>query len=231
MRRLIALAFAASLAVGAVRAQTPEPRTFLLAVDDLHLDFRSTPRARKILQDVVKGAREDDAWALVTTGTSSVRVNPGPASAVLAAVSRVVGNQIKARESLNAFGDPDRAAIVRRRASGADIMIGFAISYFARTTRGPLTIVYLTDGYDARMVPGMSEVVRATAETRSRLVVIAVRDIVAPVDSPGDVKPEEWAAYVEATRTSIRALAEQAGGTAVFSREDLDAALTRLSRP
>ena len=52
-------------------------------------------------------------------------------------------------------------------------MIALAISEFARTTRGPLTVFYLTDGYDARMVPGMTEVVHATADSRSRLVVIA----------------------------------------------------------
>jgi hypothetical protein len=231
MRRLSALTFAAFLATAAVWAQTPERRAFLLAVDDLHLDFRSTPRVRTILQDIVKRAREDDVWALVTTGLSSVRVNPGPASAVLEAVGHVAGNEVAARESLNAFGDADRATIIRRRASGADAMIGLAISYFARTTRGPLNIVYLTDGYDARMVPALSEVVRNTAETRSRFVVVAVRDVIPAPDPPGDVKPDEWAAYLDARRTSIRALAEQTGGTAVFSRDELDAALTRLSQP
>ena len=230
MRRLVALTFAASLTAGMASAQ-PAPRTFLVAVDDLHLDFGSTPRVRKILQDLVNGTREGDLWALVTTGTSSVRLNPGPVSAVLAAVPRIVGNQVETRESLNAFGDADRATIIRRRASGADIMIALAISEFAGTTRGPLTVFYLTDGYDARMVPGMTEVVHATADSRSRLIVIAPRDIVPPQYSPADVKPEEWAAYVDSTRTSIRALAEQTTGTAVFTPRELDAAVAGVSPP
>jgi len=146
-------------------------------------------------------------------------------------VSRVTGNALALREQLNAFGDPDRTAIVRRRASITDIVIAQAIERVAEVATGPLTIVYVTDGYDARMVPGMSEVVRATGEARASLVVISVPDLAAMREPPADVRPEEWTAFTEAGRASLRTLAEQTGGVAVFSREQLDTVLARLSQP
>lgn len=190
MRRLIALTFFTSLVIGTASAQTPEPRTLLLAVDDLHLEFPSTPRARKILEDLVKIARDGDRWALVTTGTSNVHVTPGPASAVLEGVNRIVGNQVTKPESLRALADPDRATIIRQHAHDADTTISLAISDAARSAGGPVIVFYLTDGYDTRIAPGMSKVAHATAETRSHLFVIAPRDIVPPAYLPTGVKPD-----------------------------------------
>lgn len=231
MRRLMALSFAASLAVGTAAAQTPEPRTFLLIVDDLHIDFRQTPRVRKFLQDLSKSARDEDTWTLVTTGSSAVKSDPKQgATHIRQAISRVTGNALKVREELDAFGDQDHAAVVRRRASLTDIKIGQAISQAA--DRGALlSIVYLTGGYDARMVPAMSEVVRATADARARLIIVSAFDIAPLLDPIPDVRPDEWAAYIEATRQSLRTLADLTGGSLVFSREEFDAAFARELRP
>jgi hypothetical protein len=229
----VALLAAVVLAATPVHGQAPDPpRAFLVIVDDLHIDVRSTPRLRKLLQDLAKGARNDDTWALVTTGSSGIRLEPAPGGADLrAAVSRVTGSSLKVREELDAFGDADRTAIVRRRALVTDILIAQAVSQTAQRRGGPLSILYLTDGYDARMVPAMSETVRAAAEARAQLVAVSVRDLVTGSTPASDVRPDEWTAYVEATRQSLRTLAEQTGGIAVFSREELDAVFASLSQP
>jgi hypothetical protein len=232
MRRLMALAIVVATGAQAFAGQNTEPRAFLVVVDDAHMDFRSTPRLRKLLQDLSNSGRQDDTWALVTTGSSGIRIEPAKGTAGLrSAVSRVTGNALKLRDQLDAFGDPDRTAVVRRRASLSDVVIGQAIEGIADVAAVPPTIVYLTDGYDARMVPVMSEVVRATAETRARLIAISVPSAIPGREPPADVRPDEWRAYLEATQASIRTLAEKTGGLAVFSREELDAAFASLSRP
>lgn len=231
MRRLIALSFAAAFAAGTAAAQTPEPRAFLLVVDDLHIDLRQTPRIRKLLQDLSKSARDEDTWALVTTGSSKVKLDPTPGGAdIRVALSRVTGNALKVREELDAFGDQDHADVVRRRATLTDIVIGHAISEAADRGR-PLSILYVTGGYDARMVPAMSEVVRATADARARLIIVSAFHVAPLLDPIPDVRPDEWTAYLEATRQSLTTLADLTGGALVFSREELDTALTRVSQP
>jgi hypothetical protein len=217
---------------GGLGARAPEPRAFLVVVDDAHMEFRSTPRVRRLLQDLSNNGRDNDTWALITTGSSKIHLEATKGTAGLrAAVSRVIGNSLKLRDHLNAFGDADRTAVVRRRVLLSDVVIGQAIERIARVAAVPPTILYLTDGYDARMVPVMSEVVGATAETRARLMIIWVPGSIPGREPPADVRPDEWRAYLDATQASLRTLAEKTGGLAVFSQEELDAAFANLSRP
>ena len=73
--------------------------------------------------------------------------------------------------------------------------------------------------------------VRATGAARARLVAVSVPDLIPGRDVPADVRPDEWTAYIDALHASLRNLAEQTDGTAVFSREELDAEFTRLAQP
>ena len=69
-------------AATAVNGQTPErPRVFLLVIDDLHLDFRDTPRVRKVLQDLGGSAarrtsRRSSPQAPRASGSSRRRAFP-----------------------------------------------------------------------------------------------------------------------------------------------------------
>ena len=48
-------------------------RVFLIFIDDLHLDFRQTPRTRQLLKDMLKNLIHDgDMFGITTTGTSSL---------------------------------------------------------------------------------------------------------------------------------------------------------------
>jgi len=227
MRPLILLAIVVALAGDGIGAQAPGPRAYLVAIDDLHLDFRATPRVRKVLQDLAASGREEDTYALVTTGTSSIRLEPTPGVAALrAAVSRITGNGLRERAHLEASADANAATEIRHRASVSDVTIAEAITRLARSFSGPPTILYFTDGYDARLVPAMPEVVRTTKDARGRMIVVSARDLV-PREPPSDVRPAEWRAYLEATQASLRTLAEQTGGIAVFSQTELDATLPR----
>jgi hypothetical protein len=217
------LAIVLATAVTAVEGQAPPPRVFLVVVDDLHLDSETTPRLWKLLEEIPQRGREEDIWALVTTGPSSVRVEPGPGlGAIRDAIPRISGSGLRARQELDAFGDAERAAIIRRRALLLDISIANTISHLAEDQPGPLTILFITNGYDARMVPAFAEVIQATADTRARFVAVSVRDVIV-TEPPADVSGDEWAGYVEGSRQSLRVLAEQTGGRAVFSQTEFEA--------
>src|SRR5678816_4754150 len=48
-------------------------RVFLLFIDDLHLDFRSTPRTRDLIKRMMRLLiHEGDMFGIVSTGTSSI---------------------------------------------------------------------------------------------------------------------------------------------------------------
>ncbi len=46
---------------------------FLIFIDDLHLDFRMTPRTRDLMKRMLKNLVHDgDMFGIVSTGTSSI---------------------------------------------------------------------------------------------------------------------------------------------------------------
>src|SRR5262245_57384825 len=99
----VAITLMAALAATPLHAQTPDPpRAFLLFIDDLHLDFRQTPRTRALVQRMLRDvARDGDIWAVATTGTSSLYVAPTrDQTALKTAVTRVTGNGLKPEERL-----------------------------------------------------------------------------------------------------------------------------------
>src|SRR5204862_1618899 len=158
-RPAVALLVAVALAAPAVHAQTPDPpRAFLLFIDDLHLDFRQTPRTRALMQRLLRDvARDTDVWSVVTTGTSSVNVSPTTdVTAINAAVSRVTGNGLKPSERVPAT--PGSSALeLQRRASVSFATATRAIETIAAAApRASLTVLYVSDGYDASVVPAMS---------------------------------------------------------------------------
>lgn len=211
----MALAIVVAAAFPVSAAQEPRPRAYLLFVDDLHLDFRQTPRTRKLMQDTLaRLAREGNVWALVTTGTSSLSIQPTTdPSAIRSAVSRVTGNALKA----------DAAGTERR--SRADVAYKTAADAITRMAavphEGALTVLYISAGYDTRIVDPPSAVVAAAARAGARVIPI----------HPGfgepaaTVSPDEWKAYLTATQDSLRRLASETSGVTIFGPDDVEPAL------
>jgi hypothetical protein len=227
--RQIALALLVAFTPAVLDAQTPEPRRFLVAVDDLQLDFRHTPRLRDSLGKAVTAlAREGDTWTVVSTGTSSVSLAPTRnVAAVRDTIRRFTGNRLTVRDHLDAFGNPDLATEVRHRWDVSNSTIARAIERLTSSGAGPIVVLYLGDGSDSRLLPPLTGVIDAALQAQAPVVVIS------PIEArakPG-VRPEEWAAYVAATRESLRVLAEQTGGITVFSKDELEPALAALAFP
>ena len=95
-------------------------RVFLLFIDDLHLDFRETPRTRDLLKRMLKNLIHDgDMFGIVTTGTSSISQQLTYDRQVLdSAISRITGNALKPSEIIQGgqgSNGPDRTAPPRAR--------------------------------------------------------------------------------------------------------------------
>ena len=231
--RAVTIALLAALAATPLNSQTPDPpRAFLLFIDDLHLDFRETPRTRALMQRLLRQvAREGDTWAVVTTGASSVNLAPTKDLTTLnPIVSRVTGNALKPSERIVAPQASHGVSEMRNRADVAYATAVRAVEGFAAAVPGAaLTVFYVSAGYDTRAVPGPQPLLDAAK--RARATVIAVRPGSSDDQAPAGVPDAEWRAFLEAAQASLRTLALETGGTTVFAPEDVDPMLRRFTKP
>jgi len=72
-------------------------RVFLIFIDDLHLDFRSTPRTRELIKKMLRNLiHEGDMFGIVSTGTSSLSIQLTYDRQVLNdAIKRITGGGMK----------------------------------------------------------------------------------------------------------------------------------------
>ena len=148
-----------SFSGAAPNAQSDEGRTLLFFVDDLHLDFRSTPPARESMKRLLRAVSEGDRIAVVSTGASSVSEPPTTDRAVLdRAISRIVGGGARPEEIVSGVVSPRElapraevalttaAAVLRRlqlasftsvlRMSSAKTIIGFSCATCSSSSNG-----------------------------------------------------------------------------------------------
>ena len=233
MTRALATLVLAALAVPAASAQAPPPtRAYLLFIDDLHLDFRQTPRTRKLMQDLIaRLAREGDVWSVVTSGTSSLRLPPTTdLAAVRASVSRVTGNALKPAERVPVSPGVNDGSELQHRADVAFRTGADGLERLAGAAPGPsLTVLYVSEGYDTRRITGLQALVDAAVRARATMFAIKPFGVIDAVSS--GVADADWNAYVEATRASLRTLAGETGGITVFTPDELEPALERLTKP
>jgi VWFA-related protein len=125
-------------------------RVFLLFIDDLHLDFRSTPRARTIIQKMLTDLiHEGDLFGIVTTGPSSISQQLTYDRQILAAaVKRVTGGGLRAEEIIKGMQGAQGPAELRYRAH-----VAFSTAYELMKNLESLknrrkAVIYLSSGYD-----------------------------------------------------------------------------------
>jgi len=208
----------------AARAQAPAGRqAFLLLVDDLHLDFRQTPRTRKQLHDLLRELGPDGGvWAVVTTGTSSIWIAPTTDLAEIdAAISRVTGNALKPGDHLAAVsGSATVVAELRHRAEVAYSAVVDAIGRVASApNHGPITVLYLSRGYDTRVVPPPTNVIEAAAHAGAAGLPMRPADLDPDFNLPTGLERDAWAAYTTVTREALQTLAG-VGGQPVLQLPD-----------
>ena len=125
-------------------------RVFLLFIDDLHLDFRSTPRARALIDKMLTNLiHEGDLFGIVTTGPSSIAQPLTYDRQVLAAaVKRITGGGLRADEIIKGMQGAQGPAELRYRAH-----VAFSTAYdLMRNLEGlknrRKAVLYVSSGYD-----------------------------------------------------------------------------------
>jgi hypothetical protein len=241
--RTITVALAIALLAAGLSAQQPAAsaaggRMFLLVLDDLHVDFRDTPRTRRLLKQIVDAiVRDGDMIAVVNTGLYVISEGPTvDIRRVEAAINGFVGAALRPAEELAARQETRGRAEPQHRAY---IALSRVLQLVAsrEDTQRPAAVVYVSNGHRRTTEPSGVAASNDPTEAFSALVRLAKREAI-PVYafSPRDVvgstaqapDSDDWRMHLEQSREMLRALATETGGIAVTDPSDLEAALAKL---
>jgi hypothetical protein len=227
MRTILFFLFALALmgAQGAMAQAQAQPGTCLVIVDDLHLDFRDTPRLRALIGQLTEPLMaRGDRCGIASTSDSRILVPTSERPPVQSAITRVVGMRLRPSEMLGG-----QQQEVRNRAVTALTAARGAIDTAAGSAGGQtVTVLYVSDGYDVDLVPERALLVQSALRANAVLHTIAPR-AVAGEARPANVDPAQSDALVTAMRESLTALASPTKGTAVFTAPELAALQARLT--
>ncbi len=125
-------------------------RIFLIFVDDLHLDFRNTPRIRQLFTKISKNLIHDgDMFGIVSTGPSSLAIDLTYDRLVLdAAIQKISGNGLRPSDILEGAETQEGPSEVRYRAH-----VAFSTAYdlmrnMEKVHNRRKAVIYVSNGYD-----------------------------------------------------------------------------------
>jgi len=188
--------------------------TWIIFVDDLHLDFRNTGRIRSMMKTIVSELIHDgDRFAIASSGPSTIAVDLTSDRQLLAdAIKKTTGNALKYEDIQSA----NSSAEVRYRAS---IAVGTAESILknASGVPGPKALLFISNGYGVTPPDILEKLSALTATaTQSSVRVFAIHPRAAFGDDPlQSFRDATWQAYVTGQITSLRSLSDKTSGFAV----------------
>ena len=125
-------------------------RVFLIFIDDLHLDFRLTPRTRDLMTRMLRNlVHEGDMFGIVSTGTSSISEQLTYDRQVLeSAIKRVTGSGLRPEDYIKTIQGAQGPAELRYRAH-----VAFRTAYDLMRNVEALrnrrkAVIYISSGYD-----------------------------------------------------------------------------------
>ncbi len=125
-------------------------RIFILFIDDLHLDFKNTPRVRDLVKRI-KGTllHQGDMFGIVSTGTSSIAIDlTYDLKRVDEAVKKIMGGGLKPSEIIQGPEGQEGPTEVRYRAHVAFSTAADLLAQLEKVTNRRKAIVYVSNGYD-----------------------------------------------------------------------------------
>jgi VWFA-related protein len=125
-------------------------RVFLLFIDDLHLDFRSTPRTRDLMKRMLRNLiHEGDMFGIVTTGTSSISQQLTYDRQVLdSAISRVTGGGLRPDDIIKGMQGAQGPTELRYRAHVAFSTAYDLMKNLEKLQNRRKAVLYISSGYD-----------------------------------------------------------------------------------
>jgi hypothetical protein len=201
--------------------------TWLIFVDDLHLDFRNTGYIRKLLGSIASELiRDGDAFVLRSSGPSASIPVTTNRSLLVAAIGRIAGNGLPPAAILPAGATQDEQ---RHRASLAGSAATEMLNGGPLPSGRRLAMLYITNGYHLEP-PDVRVAGFAGAAQRANVTVFAMnaRGLPSAPALPVQGDAALWASYRAALLNSLRAISEPTGGFAVLDEADFADALPRI---
>jgi VWFA-related protein len=125
-------------------------RIFLIFVDDLHLDFRNTPRIRQLFQKVAKELiHEGDMFGIVSTGPSSIAIDMTYDRRRLdEAIKKISGSGLAPKDILEVPEGQQGPPEVRYRAHVAFSTAYDIMQKLQQVHNRRKAFIYVSNGYD-----------------------------------------------------------------------------------
>lgn len=125
-------------------------RIFILYVDDLHLDFRNTPRIRQLFEKIATTLIHDgDMFSIVSTGPSALAIDPTYDRKRLdEAIKRISGSGLKPSDILEGSQGSQGPSEVRYRAHVAFSTAFDLMRQLEQIQNRRKAFIYVSNGYD-----------------------------------------------------------------------------------
>jgi VWFA-related protein len=125
-------------------------RVFVVFIDDLHLDFRSTPRTRELIKKMLKLLIHDgDMFGIVSSGESSISEQLTYDRQILeSSIQRITGGGLRPKEIIQGMQSSQGPTELRHRAH-----VAFSTAYDLMRNLEKLqnrrkAVIYISSGYD-----------------------------------------------------------------------------------
>ena len=235
---IAALYLAASVAASAqsfASAVVPRvPVTWLIVVDDLHLDFRNTGHIRKMIKRIAAEViLEGDRFAIASTGPSALTLDVTEDRQLLdAAIRKTTGNALNYEDVIETPYGPVEA---RYRASIAVATARELVNNLSREPAERMALLYISNGFSVDVLPDRlptpprlgqgrdytraeirEQLAQLTASAgRASIRIFAIDPRVAfdnPAPAPAD---PEWLTHLSAMRSVLRSISDGSDGFAI----------------
>jgi VWFA-related protein len=125
-------------------------RVFVIFIDDLHLDFRQTPRTRDLMKKMLTNlVHEGDMFGIVSTGTSSISEQMTYDRQVLeSAVGRVTGSGLRPEDIIKYSQSAGQHSELRYRAHVAFKTAYDLMRNLENVRNRRKAVIYISSGYD-----------------------------------------------------------------------------------
>ena len=125
-------------------------RIFLFFVDDLHMNFRDTPRIRQLFKKMsTMLVHEGDMFGIVSTGTSSIAIDMTyDRKRMDEAINKISGSALKPSEIIEAPQGAEGPSELRYRAHVAFSTAYDIVRNLEKVQNRRKAVIYVSNGYD-----------------------------------------------------------------------------------
>src|SRR5687767_3816886 len=125
-------------------------RIFLIFIDDLHLQFRETPRTRELIKKMLRTLIHDgDMFGIVSTGHSSISEQLTYDRQILeSAVQRITGGGLTPKEIIEGQAGSQGPTELRHRAQVAFTTAYELMKNLEKVQNRRKAVIYISSGYD-----------------------------------------------------------------------------------